>query len=124
RPESAEKLLAGMLNDPSLELRRDAVQRVIAEAARALEAGKKSEALARYQQALRSARDVDQIQAVAKTLRELGETVDLPKLFGFLTVWKVIGPFHNTGVLKWARMALLRHCVTARPVTMRNSAQP
>jgi hypothetical protein len=94
-PAAAEKALAGMLDDPSLELRRDAVQRVIEEAAR-LEAGSKLEAVKRYQQALRSARDVDQIGGITKKLRELGETVDLPKLFGFLMRWKVIGPFDNT----------------------------
>jgi hypothetical protein len=36
QPASAEKLLPGMLNDPSLELRRDAVQRVIGEAEQSL----------------------------------------------------------------------------------------
>ncbi|MBI5817685.1 MAG: hypothetical protein HZA88_01770 [Verrucomicrobia bacterium] len=96
QPDAAEKLLPGMLNDPSLELRRDAVERVIADAARTLEAGKKPEAIQRYREALGFARDVDQIQGVAKKLRELGETVDLPKLFGFLMQWKVIGPFDNT----------------------------
>ncbi|MFZ2643485.1 MAG: hypothetical protein WA117_21010 [Verrucomicrobiia bacterium] len=96
QPDAAEKLLSGMLNDPSLELRRDAVERVIADAARTLEAGKKPEAIQRYRKALGFARDVDQIQSVARKLRELGETVDLPKLFGFLMQWKVIGPFDNT----------------------------
>lgn len=96
QPDAAEKLLPGMLNDPSLELRRDAVERVIADAARTLEAGKKPEAVQRYREALGFARDVDQIQGVARKLRELGETVDLPKLFGFLMQWKVIGPFDNT----------------------------
>ena len=96
QPDAVEKLLPGMLNDPSLELRRDAVERVIADAARALEGGKKPEAIQRYREALGFARDVDQIQGVAKKLRELGETVDLPKLFGFLMQWKVIGPFDNT----------------------------
>ena len=95
QPDTAEKLLPGMLDDPSLELRRDAVDRVIAAAVRSLEAGNKPEAIARYQQALQSARDVDQIQDVARKLRELGETVDLPKLFGFLTQWKIVGPFDN-----------------------------
>jgi len=95
QPATTEKLLAGMLDDPSLELRREAVDRVIANAARAFDAGKKTEAIQRYQQALQKARDVDQIQGVARKLRELGETVDLPKLFGFLTQWKVIGPFDN-----------------------------
>lgn len=96
QPDTTEKLLSGMLDDPSLELRRDAVDRVIADAARALAADKKREAIQRYQHALQKARDVDQIQSVARKLRELGETVDLPKLFGFLTQWKVIGPFDNT----------------------------
>ncbi|MFA6564863.1 MAG: hypothetical protein WCV00_23360 [Verrucomicrobiia bacterium] len=95
QPATTEKLLQGMLDDPSLELRRDAVDRVIADAARAFDAGKKPETIQRYQQALQKARDVDQIQSVARKLRELGETVDLPKLFGFLTQWKVIGPFDN-----------------------------
>jgi len=97
QPETTEKLLPGMLDDPSLELRRDAVERVIADAARALEAGKKPDAIQRYQHALQKARDVDQIQGIARKLRDLGETVDLPKLFGFLTQWKLIGPFDNTG---------------------------
>ena len=97
QPASAEKLLPGMLNDPSMELRRDAVDRVTADAAGAATAGRRPDAIQRYQQALRSARDVDQIQGVTAKLRELGETVDLPKLFGFLTHWKVIGPFDNTG---------------------------
>ncbi len=96
QPDTAEKLLQGMLNDPSLELRRDAVDRVIASAGRALEGGKKPEAIQRYREALGVARDVDQIQDVAKKLRDLGESVDLPKLFGFLMQWKVIGPFDNT----------------------------
>ncbi|MCX6901775.1 MAG: hypothetical protein NT105_24100 [Verrucomicrobia bacterium] len=95
QPNTTDKLLSGMLDDPSLELRRDAVDRVIADATRAFDAGKKPEAIQRYQQALQKARDVDQIQSVARKLRELGETVDLPKLFGFLTQWKVIGPFDN-----------------------------
>ncbi|MBI5396781.1 MAG: hypothetical protein HZA91_15915 [Verrucomicrobia bacterium] len=95
-PATAEKMLAGMLDDPSLELRRDAVHRVIADAVGVAVAGRKPEAIQRYQQALRAGRDVDQIQEVAKSLRDLGESVDLPKLFGFLTQWKVIGPFDNT----------------------------
>jgi len=94
--DTAEKLLPGMLNDQSLELRRDAVERVIADAARTLEAGKKPEAIQRYREALRFARDVDQVQGLARKLRDLGETVDVQKLFGFLTHWKVIGPFDNT----------------------------
>ena len=97
QPDTTEKLLPGMLNDESLELRRDAVERVINDAARTLEAGKKPEAIQRYREALKFARDVDQVQALARKLRDLGESVDVQKLFGFIAHWKLIGPFDNTG---------------------------
>jgi hypothetical protein len=38
---------------------------------------------------------VQQIEGVAKKLKELGQPVDFQKHFGFLTEWKVIGPFDN-----------------------------
>ncbi|MBI3416322.1 MAG: hypothetical protein HY043_13590 [Verrucomicrobia bacterium] len=94
---AAEKLLPGMLNDPSLELRHDAVQKVIDQAAQLFEAGNKPGATLLYQQSLAFARDVDQVDLVAKKLKDLGQPVDLPKHFGFLTQWKVIGPFDNAG---------------------------
>ena len=94
---SAEKLLPGMLNDPSLELRRDAVQKVIDQASQSFDSGNKSGATLLFQQALAFARDVEQIDGVSKKLKDLGQPVDLPKHFGFLTQWKVVGPFDNTG---------------------------
>jgi len=96
-PATAEKLIPGMLNDPSTSLRRDAVQRLIDAAKAEQEAGNESAAVLLYRQALNAARDVDQIQEIAKQLVEkLGQEVDLPKHFGFLMHWKVIGPFDNT----------------------------
>ncbi len=89
-PKTADKLIAGMLNDPSVELRRDAVQRVLNKAE-----SKNSTAL--YQQALEAARDIDQINQAKNALTKAGEKVDLPRHFGFLMHWKVIGPFDNTG---------------------------
>ena len=93
----AEKLIAGMVNDPGSELRRDAVGRVMARAAKLLAEGKKPEAKATYQELLTSARDVDQVDDIAKNLRTLGENVDLAKTFGFVTQWKVVGPFDSVG---------------------------
>lgn len=93
-PETAEKLVPGMLNDPSTELRRDAVAGLLDEAA-ALSKDKKSAASIVYRQALGAARDVDQIEMASKALKELGQALDLPQHFGFLMRWKVIGPFHN-----------------------------
>ena len=95
-PKLAEKLIPGMLNDPSVELRRDAVQRVIDEAAALMEADNKPAATKTYQNALNAARDIDQIKTSTAALRQLGETVDLPRHFGFLMHWNVIGPFDNT----------------------------
>ena len=94
---TADKLLAGMLNDPSLEIRHDAVQKVMDQAGQALAASNNAGAILLFQQALSCGRDVKQIDSVAKKLGELGQPVDLTKLFGFLTEWKIIGPFDNTG---------------------------
>jgi hypothetical protein len=89
-PQQADKLIAGMLNDPSVELRRDAVQRVLNQA-------KEKNSTELYQKALDSARDLDQINQAKDALVEAGKEVDLPRHFGFLMHWKVIGPFDNTG---------------------------
>jgi len=94
---TAERLLPGMLNDPSLEIRYDAVQKVIDQAGQSLAASNKVGATLLFQQALSSARDAGQIDGIAQKLGELGQPVDTLKLFGFITEWKVIGPFDNTG---------------------------
>ena len=94
---SAGKLIPGFLNDPSTELRRDAVAQLIARGQAQAEEGDKPAASATYRKALDAARDVDQIQAIAKTLtKDFGQELDLPRHFGFLTRWHVIGPFDNT----------------------------
>ena len=97
-PETAAKLVPGMLADPSVDLRRDAVARLIEEGQALVTAEKKGAASVLLRQALNAARDVDQIKVIAKTLRELGGQVDLPEHFGFLMRWRVIGPFDNTGL--------------------------
>ena len=92
----ADKLLDGMVEDPSVELRRDAVAKVIARADALKTGEKKEEALAAYQKAFSASRNVEQIQALATTIRELGGTVDLTGHFGFLRRWRIVGPFDNT----------------------------
>jgi hypothetical protein len=99
--ERAAGLLPRFVNDPGNELRRDAVQALVTAAA-AREASDKAGALAGYRDALRHAREADQIEEIAKALGGLGETVDLMKVFGWVTRWKVIGPFDNTGGAGWA----------------------
>ncbi len=87
----ADKIEPGLINDPVQELRRGAVQRQIA-SAKALPAGESKTA---YLQTLDAVRDEDQTNEIAGALKKLGVTVDLPKHFGFLMKWNVIGPFDN-----------------------------
>lgn len=94
-PTAPERYLPGMLDDPSPDLRRDAVARVLAQADKLLTAGKKAEALPLYRDAFAAARERAQIDATARKLRELGEKVDLPTRLGMLLNWKLIGPFPN-----------------------------
>lgn len=96
-PARAETLLEGMVEDPSVELRRDAVAKVIAAAEALKVSGRKEEALAAYRRAFDASRNVEQVQALAATIRDLGGTVDVTGHFGFLRGWRVIGPFDNTG---------------------------
>lgn len=95
-PSTAAILVPGMLNDPSPPLRRDAVASLMQEASKLKSAKKNTAASLLYQQALNSARDANQIKKIATQLKELGNIVDLPRHFGFLTHWKVIAPFDNT----------------------------
>ncbi len=95
--ESASaRLLPGMLNDPSVDLRRDAVELHIEAAEKLEESGSKDKAVRAFQTALNGARDEDQVKELATKLKELGQSVDLPRHFGFLTTWHLIGPFDNT----------------------------
>jgi hypothetical protein len=97
-PEAAAALVPGFADDPSPGLRREAVAKLIDEGKAQLEADDKEKSLATLQAALDAAREVDQIDAATKLLREkLGQTVDLPKHFGFLSYWHLVAPFDNTG---------------------------
>ncbi len=95
-PRAARKLLPRLLDDPSVELRRRAVAVVIDRAERLLEANDRAAAVKALQRALLAARDKDQVQHIARQLRKLGRDVDLPRHFGFLTHWRLIGPFDNS----------------------------
>lgn len=92
----AEKVVPGLLLDPSPDLRREAVARLIGEAEKANKAKKADQAKKLYQEALSGAVEDDQVKAIVAPLKKLGVTVNLKDHFGFLTEWSVIGPFDNT----------------------------
>jgi hypothetical protein len=95
-PSTADRIIPGMLHDPSVEFRRDAVARLIEQASKPLNSGNKDEVRELLADALDAARDDDQVQALKKQLEGLGEKVDLPRHFGFLLSWRLIAPFDNT----------------------------
>jgi hypothetical protein len=99
-PAAPDRLVPGFLNDPSLEMRRDAVARLQAEGERLVEkaAGdepQRTQGIATLRRALDAARDLDQIAALDKQLTDLKQPVDLARHFGFITTWRLIGPFDN-----------------------------
>lgn len=89
------RLIPKLVNDPSLELRRDAIA-VAFENAAALEKGADQQpALAAYREIFVATRALDQIKAASGKLKALGDKVDVPQHMGFLMHWKLIGPFDN-----------------------------
>lgn len=86
------RIIPQMLNDSSLEMRRDAVAMAMSNAA----AAEGPDAIKQLRVALTAARDFDQVEAINESLGKLGEKVDLQRHFGFLVDWKLIGPFDNT----------------------------
>ena len=94
-PKLRDRVIPRMLDDPSAEMRRDAVQRLADQVVKLEEAGKTAEASSGYQKALAAARDLDQVLLLAGRVKRLGGKVDLPRHFGFITRWRIIGPFDN-----------------------------
>ncbi len=94
---AADRLIPGMLEDPGWEFRRDAVARLIREAAGHAEARRSAEAVTAYRRALVAARERDQIDLIAQRLRGMGEKVDLARQLGCVMRWKLIGPFDDVG---------------------------
>ena len=90
-----ERLIPGMLDDPSLELRRDAVTRLVTSAKESADAKDSAAAIATYRKALNAARDLDQVKAITEELDELGAPVDLAHHYGFIVDWHLVGPFDN-----------------------------
>lgn len=88
----ASSLVDGMLDDPSLQLRYEAVAKLLASAKKA--EGESRVAL--YQQALQSARHPGQLTEIAKALRSAEHPVDLAAHMGFIKQWQLVAPFDNT----------------------------
>lgn len=97
-PGIEERLIPTMLDDPSGELRRDAVIYTMKQAEKLAADGKKEEAAEKYRAALSGAVDEDQVKKLAEVLKGYGQKINLVDHYGFLTQWKLIGPFDNLGM--------------------------
>jgi len=95
-PKAPDRLLPGMLEDPCSDLRREAVDRVTKEAEALFKKDDKDGAKKAYLRAFKGACDQDQVDAIAKKLKELGETVDLARHMGFVLQWHLVVPFDNS----------------------------
>jgi hypothetical protein len=91
-PAARRRLLPAMLDDPSAGLRRDAV-------ALALDEAKSPEKL---RPLFASARDVDQVEKIAKDLAAAGDKPDVVGHLGLITRWQVAGPFDNSKLKGYA----------------------
>lgn len=89
----ADALLDGMAEDPALDLRREAVDRLLASAAAADDAVQRTV----HRRALAAARDLDQVERIAGWLRSHGEPVDVAEVLGFVRTWHVSEAFDNGG---------------------------
>ena len=99
-PTAESRIIPKLLNDPSVELRRDAVAQVLTGAAK-LAADDKEGAIKKYEVAFFHARDLDQIKESSAKLREAGQQVDLATHMGYLMKWKLLGPFDNIDDKGW-----------------------
>ncbi|MFO0810026.1 MAG: hypothetical protein U0746_15500 [Gemmataceae bacterium] len=90
----ATAMLPTFLDDPSLELRYEAVQTAF-DATKALPKDS-APAKTELRKLLSASRDKDQAEAIVRELDARGEKVDTVAHFGFLTHWTIAGPFDNT----------------------------
>lgn len=90
-----ERLLPTFMNDPSPELRFDAVQSAFDTA----KAQPKNAAASKddLKKLLSVSRNFAQVEAIGKELADRGETIELTDHFGFIKHWLVLGSFDNTG---------------------------
>ena len=93
-PGPTTELLSQLLNDPSPEIRFEAVAQLIDKAETIEDTAMKLET---YRKAIAAARDKQQIDQCIDAIQKLGETVDTNSLMGFVPSWQLIGPFDNVG---------------------------
>ncbi|MEM8733664.1 MAG: hypothetical protein AAGG44_05565 [Planctomycetota bacterium] len=96
QPEARNAFLRTHLDDPSLDIRYEAIQLGMQELKNSDSSLSEKERLAKLQQMLTLARLPEQVQAINEELESLDAGVQLLKHFGFVTEWQLLGPFDNS----------------------------
>ena len=99
-PKIKESLLDGMIDDPSVEIRREAIAQAI-EKAKTINA--KPTALKEFTKLFVAARDLDQVLELEKQVKTFGGETNMVEHFNFITEWQVLGPFDNVGGAGFAK---------------------
>ena len=101
-PDARKRMLPAMVNDPGAGIRREAVDHAIKVAELS---GDNSDDKRRgaFRKLFAAARDIDQVEAIAKRLKDLsaGEP-DVIGHLGLITRWELAGPFSNAGLRGYA----------------------
>lgn len=102
--QHAGALLRECLDDPGAELRRAAVEAALRELGdlnallnRPGDDTQRRATVAELQKLFAAARDSDQVEMLAQWLRRFGQSVDLARHYGYVQIWRVVGPFDNRG---------------------------
>ena len=101
QPEFREATIAKLVTDPSMPLRAIGIAKLIKDAAaigtdvEKMDDSSKGQKKKILTNALENARDVDQIMAIAKSLKPLGTEVNLRSHLGFIEQWNVVAGFNN-----------------------------
>lgn len=91
-PEMKEQLLSSAIDDPSEEMRADAVNVLVDSVENESDEEVKRKVLER---ALANATVKSQVDAISKQVESLGGDFDPMSHYGFLKEWNVVGPFDN-----------------------------
>lgn len=98
-PKTPERLLPGMLNDPSNELRHDAIAAALKKAEKLTGDSAKTE----YKRLFNAVRDEEQTKKIVEALKKLGEEADVATHFGVVSKWMLAAPFDSTKGVGFAK---------------------
>lgn len=92
---ASDRLLPDFIEDPSVDIRYDAIAQAI-EKTTPLVKSEPEKAAKEFAKLFHAGRDKDQVEKIAKTLKELKVPYDLNTHFGVVTNWMLVGPFDST----------------------------